>query len=270
MSLAANNLWNVTIPGRQVDPERLAAALSTLCNQSDLDFRTKLLARDSLLALKSHWSGDRFSAWLRKADDRGWLSGIIESDLGSPGFPSLEKRVMEPTRPEIVQQILRELGLRLRTHARIEIGGAIALILSGNISRATEDIDIVNELPPELRSQQSLLDELAARYSLRLTHFQSHYLPTGWDTRVRSIGRFGQLDVFVIDVVDIFVGKLFSARVKDLDDLRALLPQFNKQMILERLRSSAAALMAQPQLAENARRNWYILCGESLPPEPGG
>jgi hypothetical protein len=265
MSLATNNLWKVTVPGQQVDPERLGAALSGLLDSNDLDFRTKLLASDSLKALRANWGRDEFADWMSARPNREVLMQLMETDLGPPGFPSLEKRVMEPTRPEVVQQVLRELGIRLRHTARIEIGGSIALILSGNLSRVTEDIDLVNEVPAELRSQHDLLNELASRYSLRLAHFQSHYLPAGWESRVRSIGRFGQLDVFLIDTIDIFLSKLFSSRTKDLDDLRALFPQFDKGVITERMRNSAAALLREPQFAENARRNWYILCGGALP-----
>src|SRR5205807_2577023 len=135
-------------------------------------------------------------------------------------------------------------------------------------SRHTDDIDIVNEVPAEIRSQHDLLDQLAQRYGLQLTHFQSHYLPNGWEGRVKSLGRFGRLDVFLVDPCDVFVGKLFSQRTKDLDDLRMLAPQFQRPAIEQRLRDSAGPLMADEALAQNASRNWYILYGDSLPGAP--
>jgi hypothetical protein len=139
------------------------------------------------------------------------------------------------------------------------------LVLSGNLSRHTDDIDIVNEVPEEIRNEHDLLDQLAKRYALALTHFQSHFLPSNWERRVKSLGRFGMLDVFLVDVVDVFVGKLFSQRTKDLDDLRVLAPQLGRTAIEQRLRDSAGALMSNASLAQHASRNWYILYGGELP-----
>lgn len=51
---------------------------------------------------------------------------------------------------------------------------------------------------------------------MALNHFQSHYLPAGRPDRVRSLGRFGKLDVFLVDVYDVLLSKLFSDRNKDL------------------------------------------------------
>jgi hypothetical protein len=70
------------------------------------------------------------------------------------------------------------------------IGGSIALILPSRISRHTEDIDVVDEIPKSLRDDHDLLTRLAARYGLRPAHFQSHYLPDGWESRVKPFGKF--------------------------------------------------------------------------------
>lgn len=172
---------------------------------------------------------------------------------------------MDAVKPDTVLQFLRELGRRIRGPSRIEVGGSIALILHNVLSRHTDDIDVVNEVPAEIRNEHAILNELAARFGLRLTHFQSHYLPSGWEARLSSFGRFGQLDVYLIDPYDVFVGKLFSARRKDRDDLRALAGRLNKQTAIDRLSSSARALMTESQLAEQARENWYIVYGEDLP-----
>jgi hypothetical protein len=145
------------------------------------------------------------------------------------------------------------------------VGDSIALILSGNLSRHTEDIDVVDELPSDVRSQHELLNELADTYALRLTHFQSHYLPSGWRDRLHSLGRFGRLDVYLVDVYDVYVGKLFSARRKDRDDLRALSAKLDKRAAEALLRQSATALLAEPKLAAEAGENWYIHYGEPLP-----
>ncbi|HEX4056401.1 MAG TPA: hypothetical protein VHX86_19235 [Tepidisphaeraceae bacterium] len=60
-------------------------------------------------------------------------------------------------------------------------------------------------------------------------------------------------------------GKLFSPRIKDRDDLRAMARHLDKPVVEDRLRQSAAALMAEPRLAQLATDNWYILFAEQLP-----
>ena len=83
---------------------------------------------------------------------------------------------MDAIQPETVLQFFRELGMQLPTPSSINVGGAIALILANKISRATEDVDVVDEVPADIRSRHALLESLAKRYGLHLTHFQSHFL----------------------------------------------------------------------------------------------
>ena len=89
--------------------------------------------------------------------------------------------------------------------------------------------------------------ELAVRYKLGLAHFQSHYLPKGWEPRTQSIGRFGQLDVFATDVYDVLLSKLFSKRTKDRDDLRALKNEINPQLFADRMKSDCQSFLADPE-----------------------
>ena len=124
---------------------------------------------------------------------------------------------------------------------------------------------MVDEVPVEIRALHSLLDRLKQRFGLRLAHFQSRYLPAGWGQRLHSAGAFGQLQVFLVDVYDVFLSKLFSAREKDRDDLRVLLPQLDKESITQRLQESAAALMGDAAVRQRGEKNWYILFGEPLP-----
>jgi hypothetical protein len=155
-------------------------------------------------------------------------------------------------------------------HKRVQlyVGGSIALILPGYLSRATEDIDIVDELPEAVRSQHSLLDEFRARYGLLLTHFQSHYLPMGWQDRSHYFDTFGDIQVYLVDVYDVFLSKLYSARTKDLDDLRMLVPQLDKDSLIERLQRSTKSMLASESLRQRAEQNWYILFGDKLPYDP--
>lgn len=264
MSVVRDDLWGLTFGRPHIDADELAAAVEREAGH-ELDERTRLLIHDSLDALARHWGQERFDSWLASSARNAILEEISRCRFDEPGFPSLHQRIMEATRPEVIRQFLRDLGDHLTHGARIEIGGAIALILAGELSRSTEDIDVADAIPQPIRDQHQFLDELAQEYGLRLTHFQSHYLPAGWADRLTSLGQFGRLDVFLVDPLDIMVGKLFSARRKDLSDLRDIAPRFDKGQTVERVRSSATALLREPDLAQNARRNWYIVFGDELP-----
>jgi hypothetical protein len=172
---------------------------------------------------------------------------------------------MDVTRPETIRQFLRELGQHVHRSLRLEIGGSVALILPGYLSRRTNDVDIVDEVPAELRSQHQVLHDLAARYGLEIAHFQRHYLPMGWETRLHSQGFFGALSVYLLDVYDVYLSKLFSARTKDLDDLRQLAPQLDKETLIRKLKETTQSMLAAPGLRQKAEKNWYIVYGESLP-----
>ena len=260
----ADDLWTLIRGTPSIDPKALAAALERECDKLDPDFRTRLLMRDAYVALRQRWGKDRLAERLGETS-RLLLARIESEELGKPGFPSLESRMSDATDPRMLQQFLRELGETLQAPARLNIGGSSALILRGLLSRATDDIDVVDEVPEVIRVEHALLEGLAARYGLRLTHFQSHYLPSGWSDRVESIGRFGKLDVFLVHPLDIFVGKLFSKRLKDRDDLRMLLPSLDKNAIENRFKASAGPLLAEPNLRDDAKKNWYILFGDELP-----
>jgi hypothetical protein len=255
----------LALSGQPIDADSLASAIEyeILHAGQGLDFRTRLLIRDSLNALNAHWGSTEINNRLSRCGQQ--LNAIRDEDLGEPGFPSLAHRIMESTKSETVLQFLRELGTNCPQPTRLEIGGAIAGILTGMLSRHTEDIDIVDEIPVIIRSQHDKLHELADRYGLSLTHFQSHFLPTGWQNRLRPFDRYGNIEVFLVDPADLFIGKLFSPRAKDRDDLRAMALQLDKTSLENRLRESAAALRAEPRLAQFAADNWYIVYGQPLP-----
>ncbi|HTW93754.1 MAG TPA: DUF6036 family nucleotidyltransferase [Tepidisphaeraceae bacterium] len=172
---------------------------------------------------------------------------------------------MESTRAETVLPFFRELGASLHSPTSIAVGGSVALILAHVLSRRTEDIDVVDEIPVQIRLEHDLLHNLAQRYGLKLTHFQSHYLPAEWQSRATDLGVFGQLTVRLVDAYDIFVGKLFSRRDKDRDDLRAMVGRLDKQKIVQRLRESGRTMRDEESLRREAEKNWYIVFGEPLP-----
>ena len=264
MVVVTDELWTLVLGRPQIDPERLAAAVARQVEQGQLDFRTRLLVRDALRSLRERWGMQRMEQWMDRQACSAELVSLMAADLGPAGFPTLSERLMETTKQETVLQFLRELGSRATRPARLVVGDSVALILAGALSRHTEDIDVVDEVPDEIRQEHDLLRQLSQRYGLQLAHFQSHYLATGWEGRVRSLGVFGQLQVFLVDVYDVFLSKLFSAREKDRDDLRALWPQLDRERLMDLLRTAAGGLLGEGTLRQNAAANWYILSGEAL------
>ena len=67
MAVAEPDLWELTRGRPQVDPGRLAAAVEREALQDGLDFRTRLLIRDSVDALTRYWGPERVNAWLGKS-----------------------------------------------------------------------------------------------------------------------------------------------------------------------------------------------------------
>jgi hypothetical protein len=258
------DLWSIVLDSVQIDPEGLLYAIQQQIAQPVLDARTRALLRDSYAALQNHWGGAILDARLsRHAVDR--IHTIQKEDLGDRGFPSLEKRLMLPTRPKTILQFLEELGQRVNQPCRMTVGGSCGLILKDLLQRRTDDIDAVNEVPEVLRTQHELLDNLTTRYGLRLAHFQSHYLPDGWEGRIQSLDVFGQLQVFLVDPLDILVGKLFSRREKDLDDLRIIEPLVGQAALADRLKLAGKGLRSDETFLANAARNWMILFRQPLP-----
>jgi hypothetical protein len=261
MSTAVDNPWAATRRELEVDAGTLARAIDEATRSGEpLDYRSRLLVRDGLTALRSHWGDEQFERWLgihpaaaRAHDDPA------ASEQDDDGFPSLKRRIVDATRPETIRQFLCELAERVARPTRLVIGGSTSLILGGDV------VDVVDEVPAELREPHDMIENLTKRYGLRLAHFQLHYLPTGWEGRVRSIGVFGQLQVFVADPCDVLVGKLFSRRERDLDDLRVALPKLERETLRRWLSQTTAGFRAEPKLLDAAQRNWRILFGEDLP-----
>lgn len=262
---AGKDLWSLVLDQPEVDPVDLVEAIEEQMRRGDLDYRSRLLIHDSLDALSASWGKDRLLHWLQHTPERAALEEIWQRQYEEHGFPFLGKRIREATRPETVRQYFRELSQHVARPVRMEVAGAIALILPGYLTRRTEAVDVVNEVPEELRSQHALLEQLAERYGLELGHVQSHYFPKNWQQRLHSLEAFGLLQIALLDVYDVFLSKLFSARDKDFDDLRVLLPQLEKETTVRKLRETTQDMLAAAGLREKAEKNWYILTGESLP-----
>jgi hypothetical protein len=259
------DIWGLVRGKPQIDPTDLAEAVCQQAADDGLDYRTRLLIRDSVEALRSYWGEAKLDRWLATCPARRRVEAICAGHYEEEtGFPTLRRRLMDKTNPEDIRQYFREIGRDLHDETTVHIAGVVALILSGYLSRHTDDIDIVNEVPEVIRNKHALLDSLSARYGLVLGHVQSHYYPSGWQNRVHSTGPFGRLRVFLLDKYDVVLGKLFSRRTKDLDDLRGMVPQLDKDVLVRKLKDTCAALV-NTDLRTAAEDNWQILFGESLP-----
>ena len=266
MAVQSKNLWSLAIGPPAIEPGELALAIEDQVARKDLDYRSRVLIRDSVKALRQYWRDFRVPTWLQQSPLGPEIEAICQGPFDDDrGFPSLVRRVMEVTKPERIKQFLDDLGHQIQQPLRVNIGGSAALILTGFLSRRTEDIDVVNELPAEIRSQHGLLDHLKQVHDLKLAHLQSHYLPSGWDQRVHSLAPFDKLQVSLVDVYDVFLSKLFSARVKDRQDLKVLVSQLDKEVIVSKLKETTQSMLSAPGLREKAENNWHMLFGDPLP-----
>jgi Nucleotidyltransferase of unknown function (DUF6036) len=87
----------------------------------------------------------------------------------------------------------------------------------------------------------------------------------GWRNRIHSLDLFGDVLVYLVDPYDVVLSKIYSAREKDRDDLRAVVPQLDKDTLLRKLKETTQSMLAAPDLRTKAENNWKILFGEPLP-----
>jgi hypothetical protein len=259
------DLWTLTFRGPEIDPNDLARAVEDLAQALELDYRSRLLIRDSVDALRDFWSPSRVDDWLAHSSAQDSIRTICLEKFDEVGFRSIRKRLMSKTHPEAIRQYFEQLGQSLHKSLHLDIAGAVSLILPGYIERATSDIDVVGEVPPEIRTQYQLLDDLEKLHGLHLGHVQTHYFPKGWSERVHAFGLFSRLEVSLVDVYDVFLSKLFSARMKDQGDLKVLAPQLDKSILVERFQTTCSDFLSAPRLKELALNNWRILFGDDLP-----
>jgi Nucleotidyltransferase of unknown function (DUF6036) len=265
----ALTLWNL-LARPTIDPATLARAIETVIVEPNLDWRTLQLVKEGWEALEQSIEPGSLNEYLLERTSIQIAEVIrarIDDDSNSHRvvkFPSLKERLMPHLSPTTIRQFLRELGSAISQPATFTMGGAASLVLRGLLSRATEDVDVVDELPAEIRDEHEVLRQLSARYGLRMTHFQSHYLPPNWESRTIDFGTFGKIQVRLVDALDIIAGKVYSARPKDLDDFRALSLNLNKEELRQRVLQGSSSLASGDQSRRQAITNWYIVYGDDL------
>jgi len=136
---------------------------------------------------------------------------------------------MEKMAGDKLNRALNALGSRRNTRTEIIIGGAAAMILSGELARTTSDCDVIFS-DPEIGQMQEDIRSVAD--SLNLTagwlngSVQSYLdiLPPDYRTRLKTLPTQGNLRISVLHRQDVLVMKFFAGRVRDMADIAALRP----------------------------------------------
>lgn len=263
----ANDLWSMIWNQHWLPPEELWQKVQRAAIEPDLDSRSQLLIRDCLNALAIRIGDSQLRERIRATHDPARIDHLWSAHFDEPGFPSLENRIVEPLSQPNIDRFFTYLGGRLRQPTTIIVGGSISLMLAGIIARQTEDVDVVDDIPDPIRRDHQLMDDLRATQKLSLGHFASHYLPEGWEGRVKYYQHFDRLTVKLIDPLDVLVGKVFSLRNKDLLDLQEAWAKLDQAEFRSRLERFTRGLRTVGYLAERSKLNWKVLTGEAdLPP----
>jgi hypothetical protein len=252
-----DRLWSLLV-GPTIDPCELEGQVRVVVDCPDLDYRTVRLLYQVSLDLPNIRGDMEFQKKIAS------YCQSVDLDTDDEKFTTLKHRLRFMMDVNTIKQYLRDLGTQIAQEEEITVGGSCAISLRGIPFRETDDLDVVDEIPVGIRSQRNVVNQLAISYGLRLTHFQSHYLPDGWLGRVKFFGRFGKLQVSLVDVYDIIAGKFFSARSKDKDDLRRLASVLDKGLIFQRIQNSGRSLMGDPKYYKNLLKNWYIVYDEQF------
>lgn len=128
-----------------------------------------------------------------------------------------------------LNQALAALGERLHGRTEIVLGGAGALILTGDLQRTTSDCDVlysnpgIGQLHDDIRAVAHRLG-LPSGWLNGSVQSYLDILPPDYRSRLRSLPMPGSLHVFVLHRQDVIVMKLFAGRSLDLEDIAALAP----------------------------------------------
>jgi hypothetical protein len=271
MSQAANTLdpWRLVWGQPYIDSRTLATAIEQdLARSADPDFRTRLLVRDSAVALRSYWGARRFAQWLEASPAGLQVREIMDEDLGETGFPAIRRRLVDSIDSTRLRRIFDLLGKGIHKRVEIHVAGSIPTLVKKLTVRPTGDIDLVDEVPEEIRRQRDVLRRIETDFGLAIGHVQSHYLPAHWRERRQWFGDFGGLRVYLLDEYDIFVSKLSSKKPKHQSDLGVLALELDKDTARRRLLIDGRTFLDDPKLRPQIEENWRFIFQEPLFPEP--
>jgi hypothetical protein len=271
MSQAANPLdpWRLVWGQPYIDSRTLAAAIEQdLARSADPDFRTRLLVRDSAVALRAYWGEHRFAQWLEASALGPRIRSILEEDLGETGFHAIRRRLVDSIDSTQFGQVFELLGRGIHGRVEIHIAGSVPTLIEGLTARPTEVIELVDEVPAEIRRQRDVLIKIETEFGLRLGQVPSNNLPIRWQDRLRKFGEFGGLSVDLVDVYDLFVSMLPSHERTHQSDLGVLALELDNDIARHRLLTDGRAFLDDPKLRPQIEENWRFIFQEPLFPEP--
>src|SRR5437588_9122198 len=98
MNSAVTTLWRIVRKTPAIDAKSLARAVEAAADGAD-DFRTRLLIRDSVRAIESHWGEKALHNWIARSPFGEQIQSICETvsreALDEEGFPSLKRRIVD-------------------------------------------------------------------------------------------------------------------------------------------------------------------------------
>ena len=260
--------WQLVWGQPYIDSRTLAAAIEQdLGRNGQPDFRTRLLVRDAAAAIRSFWGPRRFTRWLSANPVAPMIRAILDEELGESGFTSIRRRLVNSIDFPQIRQIFEILGRGIDGPVEVHIAGSIPTLIKGLTARPTNDIDFVEEVPVEIRSQRAVLRTIETQFGLTLGHVQSHDLPAHWQNRRQWLGDFGELRVYLVDEYDIFVSKLSSKQEKHQLDLRVLARKLDKSVAKRRLLTDGKAFLDDAGLKLQIEENWRFVFQEPLIPK---
>src|SRR5665213_25946 len=263
------DLWELVWGQPYIDATRLAQAIELdLKHAPAPDFRSRLLVRDATKAMRAFWGTKKFDLWLDASSVGESIREILSEDLGETGFPFIRRPLVASIDAVKIKRIFDLLGRNIHDRIEVNIAGSIPTLIKGMTARPTADIDFVNEVPLEIRKQRGVIKKIEGEYGLKLTHVQSHDLPTNWEQRRHYLGDYGGLRVYLVDEYDIFVSKLSSMREKHKQDIRVLADILDKQTAQRRLLTDGKVFLDEPKLRRRIEENWRFIYQEPLQLEP--
>src|SRR5262249_7255285 len=192
------------------------------------------------------------------------IATIMREKLGKPGFSTIRRRLVANNISADLEQILDLIGRAIHEKTEINIGGSGPTLVRKLSAGPTQDIDIVDEIPAEIRKQRAVLQSIKDRFGLTFGHVQSHYLPVNWRQRRHFFGDFGPLRAYLVDSYDIFVSKLSSKLERHIDDLRVLAMHLDKGKAKKLLLKDGRPFLDDPFLRPQIEKNWHFVFREAL------
>jgi hypothetical protein len=259
--------WRLVWAQPYIDSRTLAAAIEQDLGRDPCpDFRTRLLVRDAAVAMRSYWGSRKFTRWLATSPAGPRIRAILDEDLGETGFPAIRRRLVDSIDATRIRRIFDLLGRGIHHPVEVHIAGSIPTLIKGLTARPTGDIDFVDEVPDEVRSQRGIRRKIETDFGLKLGHVQSHYLPDHWQDRRQWLGDFGRLCVYLVDEYDIFVSKLSSKKEKHQSDLGVLALRLDQEIARHRLLTDGRAFLDDPRLRPQIEENWRFIFQQPLFP----